>query len=507
MDSGSILDSLSEAIAAFNTQLTGALARADTYLFDTLSVDLNTVLSTALVGLIPVIMVVAWFSRPRIPAHEKRFLQDLYRTTGGSKWNRNHGWQSLDNWWWDPSVCYGLIYEDGHIVEIDLYKNNLAGLIPRSVGNMSKLEALRLGGNLLSGTIPSEIGLCQKLYILHLPYNKLEGALPNTIGRCRRLEKLILSGNHLSGALPPSFSQLTRLRSVVAFGNAISGPLPELRHFRSLYNFIANNNRLSGPIPPSISQCRALENFDVGANCLSGPVPESICDCRSLLTLYLYSNALEGELPARFCELKNLEYVDASANRLVGPLPADMGRLRKLRYFYAKDNALSGDLPGSLADLSALQVLNLKNNKLTGSVPEGILKLEKLKYFDVGNNLIMGDVPIPRAQAARGGGAGSMEGKKSRSDTRHGTMTLEAAGDERRSTVRMRISTHRLSKSRNNSRDGLHSEPASPLNSPGHLDMMGDSHCTSPISSKRVLKRTPSTKDDDIVMRQVYKEE
>ena len=129
-------------------------------------------------------------------------------------------------------------------------------------------------------------------------------------------------------------------------------------------------------------------------------------------------------------------------------------------------------------------------------MPDGILALEKLKYFDVGNNFIQGDVPTPKAQLSRGDSGGG--GKKSRSDTRHGTMTLEAAGDERRSTVRMRISTPRLSKSRGNSRDGLSSEPNSPM---GNFE----TRPTSPGS--RQMKRTPSTKDDDIVMRQVYKEE
>ena len=155
------MDQLWSLLLQFNNSLSSLLIRADAFLLENVDVDLNTVLSTALIGLIPVIAVVAWFSRPSIPSAERRFLRDLFEQTNGRSWIRSHGWHSLDRWWWDPTVCYGLIFEDGHIVEIDLYKNNLVGSIPSSIGAMTRLEALRLGGNVLRGEIPREVGLCR----------------------------------------------------------------------------------------------------------------------------------------------------------------------------------------------------------------------------------------------------------------------------------------------------------------------------------------------------------
>uniref|UniRef100_A0A6N2MAS3 Leucine-rich repeat-containing N-terminal plant-type domain-containing protein n=1 Tax=Salix viminalis TaxID=40686 RepID=A0A6N2MAS3_SALVM len=51
--------------------------------------------------------------------------------------------------------------------------NNLSGVLPASIGNLSNLNYLYLYSNKLSGFIPSEIGMLEHLYTLQLPYNNL----------------------------------------------------------------------------------------------------------------------------------------------------------------------------------------------------------------------------------------------------------------------------------------------------------------------------------------------
>eukprot|EP00727_Mastigamoeba_balamuthi_P012739 m51a1_g8088 putative probable leucine-rich repeat receptor-like protein kinase at5g49770-like (119) ;mRNA; r:42757-43511 len=59
--------------------------------------------------------------------------------------------------------------KEGHVIDLDLYKRNLNGTIPDTIGNMVHLTVLQLSRNQLSGlsgTIPSSIGSLTKLFQL-----------------------------------------------------------------------------------------------------------------------------------------------------------------------------------------------------------------------------------------------------------------------------------------------------------------------------------------------------
>ena len=272
-----------------------------------LHMEATTLIFTVLVGLLPlfVLLFFSLYFRLSIPAREKAFLRDLFEATGGERWRRNDGWSKLGGWFADPSKCYGLTVRKGHVVKIDLYKNNLDGEIPTSIGHLIKLWALELGGNQLHGRIPRSIGKCRSLCRVNLPHNQLEGEIPREIRGCRRLEKLILSGNHLTGPIPKEIGEVRSLRSFIAYGNALSGAIPpSIGRLKRLYNFIVNNNELSGALPKELGNCENLENFDVGANSIGGTVPKEICGCAALVSLYLYDNDIGGPLPTDLGRLK-----------------------------------------------------------------------------------------------------------------------------------------------------------------------------------------------------------
>ena len=87
--------------------------------------------------------------------------------------------------------------------EIDLRSKGLNGALPAGFGSLSKLRALRLGGNSLSGAIPSEIGGLSKLETLGLANNGLSGDVPASLGGLSKLTWLrLLTGNSLSGCVP-----------------------------------------------------------------------------------------------------------------------------------------------------------------------------------------------------------------------------------------------------------------------------------------------------------------
>src|SRR5699024_6346060 len=80
---------------------------------------------------------------------------ELYRATNGDDWNNNSGWGSdapIGQW-------YGIDTDaNGRVTRIDLYKNNLRGELPASIGNLDKVVYLNTKNNHLSGHIPMEIG-------------------------------------------------------------------------------------------------------------------------------------------------------------------------------------------------------------------------------------------------------------------------------------------------------------------------------------------------------------
>ncbi|MBA0619243.1 hypothetical protein Godav_028454, partial [Gossypium davidsonii] len=79
---------------------------------------------------------------------------------------------------------------------MSLHLNNFIGDIPFTLGNLSKLERLSLGGNQISGGIPNSLFKCKELKILSLFNNSLVGSIPTEIGNLTLLNRLNLGGNH-----------------------------------------------------------------------------------------------------------------------------------------------------------------------------------------------------------------------------------------------------------------------------------------------------------------------
>src|SRR5689334_22051974 len=102
------------------------------------------------------------YSQP-VSTRDSLALVDLYYSTDGPHWNYNYGWLA------GPVRTWAGIQVNGPwVTGIDLYKNNLNGTIPSSIGNIKYLETLSLPYNQLSGSIPSSIGNLKYLTSLYL---------------------------------------------------------------------------------------------------------------------------------------------------------------------------------------------------------------------------------------------------------------------------------------------------------------------------------------------------
>ena len=109
---------------------------------------------------------------------DREALVALYNATDGENWDESDNWLSdapLGEW-------QGVSTNDnGRVIKMQLYRNNLSGEIPAELGSLSNLDWLNLHDNNLSGEIPEELGSLSNLTRLSLNDNDLSGCVPGSL--------------------------------------------------------------------------------------------------------------------------------------------------------------------------------------------------------------------------------------------------------------------------------------------------------------------------------------
>lgn len=162
-------------------------------------------------------------SQPRTWPGEFEALQSFYEAAGGETWRFNDLWLSdapLGEW---PGVKTD---EEGHVVSLNMVKNQLSGIIPPSIGSLRLLESINLSRNRkLGGTLPSTLGQLTNLKDLHIYNAALTGKIPSEIGRLTGLTALAFTKNKLTGEKPmDDLIKLTELTYIDLRGNAFDLP-------------------------------------------------------------------------------------------------------------------------------------------------------------------------------------------------------------------------------------------------------------------------------------------
>lgn len=195
---------------------------------------------------------------------------------------------------------------------LDLSHNSFNGTLPTTIGDLVNLKAIDVSNNPNLGAdgccegadetykqfyeyetmIPTEIGQLSKLQMLKMDNSRFMRTIPSTIGKLRSLKfwRVYGSGslNQVSGTLPSQMGELTNLREFVMPSNALSGTIPaELGTMEKLEIFRMDDNSLSGTIPDLFGGTPDLNYWDTFNNQLSGDLPSSIKLLGNLDYLYM----------------------------------------------------------------------------------------------------------------------------------------------------------------------------------------------------------------------------
>ena len=325
------------------------------------------------------------------PAADRAALVALYNATDGPNWEKSGNWLSdepLSEW-------YGITVDfTGRVTELELDANNLRGMLPAELGNLSKLTNLNLRSNPLNGQIPPELGDLSNLRTLRLYGTGLSGEIPRELANLTNLETLMLYSNDLSGTIPAWLDELTNLRRLDLDDNNFTGPIPsELGNLTELEVLWLAGNRLTGPIPSELGNLGKLKWLMLHDSGLTGPIPSELGDLGQLEVLYLQDNELSGEIPPELGDLELIERMYLRSNNLSGEIPAELGNLPNLEVLHIGDNDLSGQIPAELGNLPNLEWLLLYENGLSGFIPAELSNVTGLEGLFLRNNDLSGLIP------------------------------------------------------------------------------------------------------------------
>ena len=271
-------------------------------------------------------------------ASEKVALIALYNATDGPNWTDNTNWNTsapLDQW-------FGVLVNDSNRVErLFLGNNNLNGVVPAEIGNLTELKYLQLGSNAgLIGSIPAEIGQLQKLDTLGFSYSSISGPIPAEIYSLSNLSRLSMSNCQLTGEISPSISNMTSLRHIALWNTLLTGTIPEeFWDMNWLERIYLGTTAIGGEISPKIGEFANLDEFWISESNLSGTIPSEIGNAVTTTLINLYDNNLSGSVPDEIANLKNLKTLGIQNNNL--------------------------DRLPDLNSIDSLQTLSISNNKFT----------------------------------------------------------------------------------------------------------------------------------------------
>jgi hypothetical protein len=363
---------------------------------------------------------------------DRQALVELYNATNGGSWNNNSGWLSGN----PSNDWYGVeVNSNGRVVKLDLYKNNLEGTLPSSVGNLTELRFLSFKGNSTLGEIPASIANWTKAEILlfasdqlNTPHNmpnennyndhmgknynvtrsKYTGKIPDVFDNMPNLRMLQLAwqDNMDEQLFPSTLYQHDKLEILELQGAMLKGTLSDRFNLPELRRLGLGNSQLEGSIPSSLGNSTKVITFSMSHNDswlndnpnakkFTGELPASFSNFEEVRVFYLINQDLSGELPSDiFLGWDNLQQLSLDHNNFTGTIPPEFGDKNMVTFRMAY-NELSGELhPNLVSGMPNVIIFDVRGNNLSGSVHPELWKTKtRLRSLNLALNNFTGGLP------------------------------------------------------------------------------------------------------------------
>ncbi|MCA4900649.1 MAG: fibronectin type III domain-containing protein, partial [Cytophagales bacterium] len=307
-------------------------------------------------------------------AIEYRALKDLFTSTNGANWANKTNWPTT----WPATATaaemgswFGVGIENQDITSLYFVGNNLNGLLPSSLGNLTSLKVLNMRANNVNGPIPSQWSTLVNLTDFEFSHTAVSGNLPTYFKNFPNLVWLSVISANLTGDIP-DYSGLNNLRVFGLAGNFTPGPIPDwIGTLPSLAYFGMTYANRTGSIPAWVGNKQTLIGVSFDTNQLTGEIPTSIGNLAYLTGLNLNNNQLSGALPANFLNAANIQTLFVANNQLTGALPNN--------YFVGWNKLTSLNLAGN--NFTSVPNLATNPNKanLTVAVENNLLDFSTLE--------------------------------------------------------------------------------------------------------------------------------
>ncbi|KAG6658895.1 hypothetical protein CIPAW_04G193200 [Carya illinoinensis] len=327
-----------------------------------------------------------------------------------------------------------ILRNQSRLRQLDLEGNNLQGLIPKWMYNVSKeslqdlslsnnvfltgfenspavipwpnLENLYLDNNMMHGSLP--IPPPSLRYFL-VSNNSFIGGISPFICNASSLEVLDLSYNYLSGMIHPCFGNLSQsLSTLILRSNNFGGTIPKTWAKGCLLRMLdLRQNHLQGHLPISLANCTELEYLHVGRNQINDTSPFWLGTLQQLKILVLHFNSFHGAIRSSEtnCTFPNLRIIDLSHNHFSGNLPTgyftqwDAMKSNGNLYYLSSSVYFSITMVIKGVELEykkiqdGLTVIDFSCNRFEGDIPENLGNLKGLHVLNLSNNAFTGHIP------------------------------------------------------------------------------------------------------------------
>nr|GMD70167.1 LRR receptor-like serine/threonine-protein kinase GSO1 [Ipomoea batatas] len=325
------------------------------------------------------------------------------------------------HYWKNLSKLENLFLDGSYLVDKNVL-NNIGGLMSLKVISLSEcglsgtlpkqgwcelknIQELRLSGNELNGVLPPCLGNLTSLRLIDLSSNQFFGNIAiSPLSRLTSLESLTISNNQFQVPFSfESFSNHSNLKFIFAANNEViletssKNSVPSFKlEFFSLSNCVGQYHRL----PSFLLHQNQLRIIDLTRNNVGGDFPNWLLENNTKLEgFYMGGNAFKGYL--KFPKKPNFHIgtIDISGNNISGQIPNDINIFfPNIVVLNMSGNNLVGSLPSSFWDLNSLEYLDLSNNNLMGELPQKLATCcYSLQFLKLSNNKFQGQIVFPGA--------------------------------------------------------------------------------------------------------------